>query len=160
MSRAWWILVVDDDPNDVDFTLRALTSDAVPGEVLVAGDGAEALDCLYGRHPFQTRRPGQPAMVLLDLNMPKVNGLEVLRQIKSDAVLKTIPVVMFSSSREEADLLRSYQLGANAYVVKPIGPQEFSTALKTIAAFWLNINAAPPRGIPERDSNGPEVAAA
>jgi len=104
----------------------------------------EALDCLYRRGAFQSRDDNPPAVVLLDLKMPKVDGLEVLRQIKSDAALKSIPVVIFTSSRERTDLARTYLLGANAYVVKPLGFQEFVSALKDVKKFWLIINEPPP----------------
>jgi CheY-like chemotaxis protein len=161
MTNTQWILVVDDDPNDVDFTLRALTHDCLSTVILVANDGAEALDWLYRRHAAAGVRPaGQPAVVLLDLKMPKIDGLEVLRQVKNDALLKTIPVVMFSSSRESTDLQRSYELGANAYVVKPIGFQEFTATLKMIAAFWLSINAPPPLEVPDSNNNCPNQAVA
>jgi len=144
MTTHRWILLAEDNVNDADLTMRALSANQVPSEVVLASDGAEALDCLYRRGAFQTRDNAPPAVVLLDLKMPRVDGLEVLRQIKNDAALKNIPVVIFTSSKERADLDRTYQLGANAYVVKPLGFQEFVTTLKDVKKFWLVINEPPP----------------
>ena len=145
MTKPRWILLAEDNANDADLTMRALSANQSPDEVVLAGDGAEALDCLYRRGAFQSRDGDPPAVVLLDLKMPKVDGLEVLRQIKADAALKNIPVVIFTSSgRERADLARTYQMGANAYVVKPLGFQEFTAALKDVKKFWLIINEPPP----------------
>jgi CheY-like chemotaxis protein len=107
-------------------------------------DGAEALDYLYRRGQFADRADGQPAVVLLDLKMPKMDGIEVLRQMKSDPQLKMVPVVVMTSSREEQDLVNSYQLGVNAYIVKPVGFQEFVEAVKQVGAFWAVINEPPP----------------
>jgi CheY-like chemotaxis protein len=143
MTASKWILLAEDNPRDADLAMRALAVDEA--EVIVARDGAEVLDCLHRRGEFRDREAGQPVVVLLDLKMPKVDGLEVLRQIKADTVLKPIPVVVFTSSREESDLVRCYQLGANAYVVKPVGFQEFATALKEVRAFWMGINEPPPQ---------------
>ena len=145
MTARRWILLAEDNANDADLTMRALSANQSPSEVILAGDGVEALDCLYRRGAFQSRDENPPAVVLLDLKMPRVDGLEVLRQIKTDAALKNIPVVIFTSSRERADLTRTYQLGANAYVVKPLGFQEFVSALKDVKKFWLVINEPPPR---------------
>jgi CheY-like chemotaxis protein len=144
MTRRKWILLAEDNANDAYLTMRALSLNESPSEVVLAGDGAEVLDCLYRRGAFQSRDDDSPTVVLLDLKMPKVNGLEVLRQIKTDAGLKKIPVVVFTSSREQADLAQSYQLGANAYVVKPLGFQEFVSALKDVKKFWLVTNEPPP----------------
>jgi len=144
MTARRWILLAEDNANDADLTMRALSANQSPSEVILAADGVEALDCLYRRGAFQSRDDNPPAVVLLDLKMPRVDGMEVLRQIKSDAVLKNIPVVIFTSSRERADLARTYQLGANAYVVKPLGFQEFVSALKDVKKFWLIINEPPP----------------
>ncbi len=145
MSGQRWILLAEDNANDADLTLRALSANQSPNEVILAADGVEALDCLYRRGAFQSREDSPPAVVLLDLKMPKVDGLEVLRQIKNDAALKSIPVVIFTSSRERLDLARTYQLGANAYVVKPLSFQDFVSALKDVKKFWLLINEPPPR---------------
>jgi CheY-like chemotaxis protein len=143
MRNSRWILLAEDNANDADLALRALSAGQAAGEVVLAGDGAEALDCLYRRGAFTLRDDDPPAFVLLDLKMPKVDGLEVLRQIKSDAGLKNIPVVIFTSSRERVDLVRTYQSGANAYVVKPLGYGEFVSVLKEVKKFWLVINEPP-----------------
>ena len=137
MSNQKWILVAEDNPNDADLTMRALAVNQAPEEIVLAVDGAEALDCLYRRGAFKTRDGDPPSVILLDLKMPRVDGLEVLRQIKGDAVLKCIPVVIFTSSKEGADIIRTYQLGANAYVVKPLGYKEFMAALKDVKQFWV-----------------------
>src|SRR6201991_1339758 len=119
MTRLGRILLVEDDPRDVELTLTALEDHKLANEVTVARDGQEALDYLYCRGQFATRPNDNPAVMLLDLKLPKVDGLEVLKQIKSDERLKTIPVVVLTSSREETDMMRSYRLGVNGYVVKP-----------------------------------------
>jgi CheY-like chemotaxis protein len=147
MSELKRILLVEDNPKDVELTLTALEAHNLANEVIVARDGAEALDFLFRRAQFKMRGPGNPAVILLDLKMPKVDGLEVLRQIKSDAELKTIPVVMLTSSREEKDLIVSYNLGANAYVVKPVDFAEFVNAVKDLGVFWAIINEAPPGSV-------------
>ncbi|MDQ3754060.1 MAG: response regulator [Acidobacteriota bacterium] len=138
------ILLVEDSPNDVELTLTALAEHHLANEVDIARDGEEALDYLYRRSRFQARENGNPTMVLLDLKLPKVDGLEVLAQMKSDAQLRKIPVVMLTSSREERDLVRSYDLGVNAYVVKPVDFNEFVNALKEVGLFWAVINQPPP----------------
>ena len=137
------ILLVEDNPNDVELTLAALGENRLVGEVFVAGDGKEALDYLYRRGTHQSRPAANPKVVLLDLKLPKVDGLEVLERIKSDPALKTIPVVMLTSSREERDLLRSYDLGTNAYVVKPMSYNDFIEAIKEVGLFWVAINQLP-----------------
>jgi CheY-like chemotaxis protein len=144
MTGRRWILLAEDNPNDADLALRVLAAQQAPSEVVLAVDGAEALDCLYQRGAFRSCDHGPPAVVLLDLKMPKIDGLEVLRQIKNDPALKQIPVVVFSSSNEGTDLTRTYQLGVNAYVVKPLGFQEFVAVLKDVRKFWLTINELPP----------------
>jgi CheY-like chemotaxis protein len=138
------ILLAEDNLNDVELTLAALDEHHLANEVVVVRDGAEALDYLYRRHAFAGRDPGNPALVLLDLKMPKVDGLEVLRQIKADPQLRTTPVVMLTSSREEQDLVRSYQLGVNAYVVKPVEFGDFMVAVRQLGGFWAVLNEAPP----------------
>lgn len=138
------ILLVDDSPRDTELALDALASYNLANEVLTLRDGAEALDYLYRRGPFAGRGNGQPAVVLLDLKMPKVDGLEVLRQIKGDPKLKAIPVVVMTSSREEQDLVNSYELGVNAYVVKPVQFHEFVEAVRQVGGFWGVINEPPP----------------
>ena len=141
-----YFLLVEDNPDDADLTIMAFKSSAIANEVVVARDGAEALDYLFARGHFAGRPPGPPAVVLLDLKMPKVDGLEVLRQIKGDPALRTTPVVMLTSSAEEADLVRSYELGVNAYVVKPVDFNEFMAAVRQLGGFWGVVNTAPPRG--------------
>ena len=143
------ILLVEDNKYDVELTLKALAEFNVANEVTVANNGADALDYLYRRGAFAGRHGGNPAVILLDLKLPKVNGFEVLRTIKADEDLKIIPVVVLTSSREEQDLMDSYKLGVNAYVVKPIGFTEFARAVKGLGAFWAIINEPPP-GSPRR----------
>lgn len=138
------ILLAEDNANDLELTLAALQANRLANEVVVARDGAEALDYLYRRGRFADHQNGPPALVLLDLKMPKVDGLEVLRQIKADPQLRLTPVVMLTSSREEVDLIRSYELGVNAYVVKPVEFSEFMEAVKQLGAFWAVLNEAPP----------------
>jgi CheY-like chemotaxis protein len=137
------ILLAEDNLNDVELTLSALEELHLANEVVVARDGQEALDYLYARHTFQTRDNGNPAVVLLDLKMPKVDGLEVLRQIKSDPALRMIPVVVLTSSREEQDIVESYQLGVNAYMVKPVDFHEFVDAIRKLGLFWGVLNVTP-----------------
>jgi CheY-like chemotaxis protein len=138
------ILLVEDSPRDAELALEALAEHHLANEVVHVRDGAEALDYLYRRGPFAGRSSGQPAVVLLDLKMPKVDGMEVLRQIKGDPALKLIPVVMMTSSREEQDVVNSYHLGVNAYVVKPVQFHEFVDAVKRMGAFWAIVNEPPP----------------
>jgi len=138
------ILLVEDNLKDIDLTLAALDEHHLANEVVVARDGVEALDYLYGREKFVGRSPGLPAVILLDIKMPRLNGLDVLRQMKSDPVLKLLPVVMLTSSREEPDLVASYTLGVNAYVVKPVDFGKFVDAVKQVGAFWAVLNEPPP----------------
>ena len=147
------ILLVEDSPRDAELILDALGGHQLANEVVHVRDGAEALDYLYRRGEFASRPDGQPALMLLDLKLPKVDGLEVLRQIKGDASLRVIPIVMMTSSREERDLLDSYQLGVNAYVVKPMKFQDFVDAVKEVGAFWGVINEAPPGSL-RRSASG------
>ena len=144
------ILMVDDSARDVELTLDALAQHNLANEVVVVGDGAEALDYLYRRGAFAARPAGNPAVVLLDLKMPLVNGVEVLRQIKSDPLLKVVPVVVMTSSREESDLVTSYQLGVNAYIVKPVSFPDFVAAVKLLGAFWAVVNEPPPGSVRAR----------
>jgi CheY-like chemotaxis protein len=141
------ILLAEDNVEDVELTLQALADHNLANAVVVARDGAEALDYLYQRGAFKMRAPGNPAVILLDIKMPKVDGLEVLRKIKADDKLKTIPVVMLTSSREEPDLAESYKLGVNAYVVKPVNFQEFVKAVKQLSVFWSILNEPPPGSV-------------
>jgi DNA-binding response OmpR family regulator len=138
------ILMVEDDAKDVELSLTALEEYNLANEVVVARDGEEALDYLYCRGKFNARPDGNPAVLLLDLKLPKVNGLEVLQQIRSDEKLKMIPVVVLTSSHEEKDMVASYKLGVNAYVVKPVDFHEFVNAVKELGVFWAIINEPPP----------------
>lgn len=143
MKKTKWILLAEDDAPIAELSIMALAASELACEIIVANDGLQALDCIHRRGEFQTRAGGDPAFVLLDLKMPKVDGLDVLRHIKSDAQLKNIPVVMFTSSREAADISRCYQSGANAYVVKPVDFQKFHEALKCVGQFWAVTNEVP-----------------
>ncbi|MEA2660204.1 MAG: hypothetical protein QOF64_3024 [Candidatus Binatota bacterium] len=147
MNELGRILIVEDDPKDVELTLTALEEYNLANEVVVTRDGEEALDYLYCRGNFATRTNDNPAVLLLDLKLPKVDGLEVLQQIKSDETLKMIPVVVLTSSREERDMVASYKLGVNAYVVKPVDFHEFVNAIKELGIFWAVINEPPPGSI-------------
>jgi len=147
MSILGRILLVEDDPKDVELTLTALEEYNLANEVIVAHDGEEALDYLYYRGKFSTRSNGNPAVLLLDLKLPKVDGLEVLQQIKSDQKLKMVPVVVLTSSHEEKDMVAIYSLGVNAYVVKPVDFHEFVNAIKELGIFWAVINEPPPGSI-------------
>jgi CheY-like chemotaxis protein len=141
------ILLVEDSVRDAELILGALEPNQLASEVVHVRDGAEALDYLYRRRDFASRSDAQPILMLLDLKLPKVDGLEVLRQIKGDAGLKMIPIVMMTSSRQEQDLVRSYELGVNAFVVKPVGFQEFFEAIQDLGVFWAILNEPPPPGI-------------
>ena len=147
MNQLGRILMVEDDPQDVELTLTALEEYKLANEVVVTRDGKEALDYLHCRGQFSTRPKDNPAVLLLDLKLPKVDGLEVLQQIRSDERLKMIPVVVLTSSREETDMMRSYKLGVNAYVVKPVDFHEFVNAVKELGVFWAVINEPPPGSI-------------
>jgi CheY-like chemotaxis protein len=138
------ILLVEDSPNDVELILAALEENRLANEVVVVRDGEEALDYLYRRGVFRLRMEGNPVVVLLDLKLPKVDGLEVLAQLKSDSQLRMVPVVVLTSSREEQDLINSYNLGTNAYVVKPVDFHEFVDAIKELGLFWAVTNQPPP----------------
>lgn len=138
------ILLADDDPKDIELTLAALDEYHLANRVVEVRDGAEAMDYLHCKGQFADRVPGNPIVILLDLKMPKMDGLEVLRQIKDDAALKTIPVVMLTSSGQEQDVIESYNLGVNAYVVKPVGFKEFIKVVKELGLFWVLTNEPPP----------------
>lgn len=139
------LLLVEDDPNDVELALTALKEHNLANEVDVVRDGSEALDYLFCRGPFADRRPGDPAVVLIDLKMPKIDGLEVLRQIRADPELRMMPVVILTSSLEENSLIQSYGLGENAYVVKPVDFHAIVDAVKKLALFWVVVNEPPPK---------------
>ena len=147
MSGLGRILMVEDDPKDVELSLTALEEYNLANEVVVVQDGEEALDYLFCRGSFANRSSGNPAVLLLDLKLPKVDGLEVLQQIKSDEKLRVIPVVVLTSSREERDMVASYKLGVNAYVVKPVDFHEFVNAIKELGVFWAVINEPPPGSV-------------
>jgi CheY-like chemotaxis protein len=141
------ILLVEDNPNDLELTLIALEKSRLANEVVVVRDGAEALDYLHRRGNYSERPVGAPAVVLLDLKLPKVDGLEVLRDARDTPALKSMPVVMLTSSREEQDLVRSYELGVNAYVVKPVEFHEFVRAISDLGIFWAVLNEPPPGSV-------------
>jgi CheY-like chemotaxis protein len=140
------ILIVDDSPNDVELTISALSEKNLANEIIIAEDGEEALDFLYNRGKFVNER-GNPLVILLDIKMPKINGIEVLRQIRANPEFKLIPIIMVTSSREEKDLIESYRLGANSYVVKPIDVDQFIDAIKVLGQYWIVINQTPPTHI-------------
>jgi CheY-like chemotaxis protein len=150
MTTVGRILLVEDDPRDTELTMTALEEYNLSNEVVIAVDGAEALDYLFCRGKFQNRTCDNPAVMLLDLKLPKVDGLEVLQQIKSDEKLKVIPVVVLTSSREERDMVASYRLGVNAYVVKPVDFHEFVNAIKELGMFWAIINEPPPGSLKKK----------
>lgn len=139
------ILLVEDNPKDLELSLAALARCKLANPIEVARDGAEALDYLYGRGKWLERESGDPAVVLLDLKLPKIDGLEVLERVKTEAALKQIPVVMLTSSREESDLVKSYKLGVNAFVVKPVDFNDFLEAIQELGMFWGVLNEPPPR---------------
>jgi DNA-binding response OmpR family regulator len=147
MNKLGRILLVEDDPKDVELTLTALEEYNLANEVIVARDGEEALEYLYSRGKFKTRSSDNPAVVLLDLKLPKVDGLEVLKQIKSEEKLRMMPVVVLTSSKEEKDMVASYKLGVSAYVVKPVDFHEFVNAIKELGIFWAVINEPPPGSV-------------
>lgn len=137
------ILFAEDDPNDIELTMMALEEYKLANQVVSVKNGVEALDYLYRRNKYADRPEGQPLLVLLDNKMPKKSGLDVLREIKSDPELKKIPVVMLTSSKEDRDILESYNLGVNAYVVKPVIFHDFIEAVKSLGLFWLLTNEPP-----------------
>jgi CheY-like chemotaxis protein len=141
------ILLVEDDPKDIELTLAALEGYNLVNEIVVARDGVEALDYLYRRGDFKQRPEGNPVVILLDLKMPKLDGVQVLQQLMADEQLRLIPVVVLTSSRESRDLEECYKLGANAYVVKPVRFTEFIEAVKQIGVFWVLINELPPNNL-------------
>lgn len=148
MNNLRSILLVEDNPNDVELTLAALKDAHLANEVVVLNDGEQALDYLFRRKRYAAEPAKRPGVILLDLKMPKVDGHEVLRQIRADAELRLVPVVMLTSSREERDLFESYDKGANSYVVKPVDFEEFVTAIGKLGVFWALLNEPPPTGQP------------
>ena len=141
------ILLVEDNPKDVELTLEALSGNKLANQVVVVNDGVEALEYLCYKGKYRLRKPGNPAVILLDIKMPRMDGLESLQAIRNDKKLKTIPVVMLTTSREEPDLQRCYALGANAYVVKPVNFKEFIEAVKQLGVFWAILNELPPENV-------------
>jgi CheY-like chemotaxis protein len=140
------ILFAEDNPRDVELTLEALGDHNLANNVIVVRDGVETMEYLRREGKYKQRKTGNPAVLLLDIKMPRMDGIEVLRAIRSDNLLKMLPVVMLTSSREERDLIKSYELGVNAYVVKPVDFKEFIEAVKQLGIFWAVINEAPPLG--------------
>ena len=138
------ILLAEDNPNDVELTLEALAQHNLANHVTVADDGVEAMEYLRRAGSYADRAPGLPAVLLLDIKMPRMDGLEVLREIRRDPALKRLPVVILTSSREEQDIVTSYDLGVNAYVVKPVDFQSFIEAVEHLGVFWALINERPP----------------
>lgn len=138
------ILLVEDNPKDLELTLLALDKSNLANEVITVRDGAEALDYLFRRGMYRERHEGHPAVVLLDLKLPKIDGIQVLEQVKADDQLSSIPIVILTTSREEKDLVRSYKLGVNAYVVKPVAFHEFLEAVQDLGVFWAVLNEPPP----------------
>jgi len=147
MEKIKRILLVEDDPRDVELTLSALSEYNLANEVIVARDGVEALDYLYRRETFSSRPEGNPVVILLDLKMPRLDGIQVLKQLKSHEEMRLIPVVILTSSREDRDLEECYKLGIGAYVVKPVRFTEFVEAVKQIGVFWALINEPPPGSV-------------
>jgi CheY-like chemotaxis protein len=149
MSELARILLVEDSKNDKDLTVAALSESGLANELVWVKDGQDALDYIYREGAYAQRPEGHPAVVLLDLKMPRVDGLQVLAQVKGDPNIKTIPIVVLTSSNEESDVIRSYGLGVNAYVVKPVGFGEFVSALKDLGVFWAVLNRPPPGTAPD-----------
>jgi CheY-like chemotaxis protein len=147
MSDLRTILLAEDNPKDIELTLEALAEHNLANHVTVVKDGVEALEFLRCEGKYKLRKQGNPAVLLLDIKMPRMDGIEVLRAIRNDPALKTLPVVMLTSSREEPDLKKSYELGANAYVVKPVDFQDFIEAVKQVGIFWAVINELPPERV-------------
>lgn len=148
------ILLVEDNPKDLELTLLALEKSNLANDVVTVRDGAEALDYLFRRGDYDDRTEGNPAVILLDLKLPKVDGIQVLEQVKSEPTLQAIPIVMLTTSREEKDLVRSYKLGVNAYVVKPVAFKAFIEAIQDLGVFWAVLNEPPPGSLKPASRNG------
>jgi CheY-like chemotaxis protein len=146
------VLLVEDSPNDARLTLEAFAESGLANEVVWVKDGQEALDYLFCTGTYAARPPGTPAVVLLDIKLPKIDGLQVLERVKSDPQLRAVPIVMLTSSSQEADLTRSYAAGVNAYVVKPVGFPEFVAALRELGLFWAVVNHPPPGTVGSKSS--------
>lgn len=143
MAKIRTILFAEDNPRDVELTLEAMADNNLANDIIVVNDGVELLEYLRYQGKFKIRKEGNPAVILLDIKMPRMNGIEALRNIRSDPALKNIPVVILTSSREEEDLFKSYELGVNAYVVKPVDFKQFMNAVKIIGGFWAYLNELP-----------------
>lgn len=141
------ILLVEDDPKDIELTLTAMNEHNLANEIEITRDGVDALDYLYCRGTFAQRPTGNPVVILLDLKLPKMDGIQVLKQLKADEQMRSIPVVILTSSRESRDLEECYKLGVNAYVVKPVRFTQFFEAVKQVGAFWALINEPPPGSV-------------
>jgi CheY-like chemotaxis protein len=152
MTEPKKILVAEDDANDAELIITALEKYNIANEVIIVEDGAEALDYLHRRGDYEARAEGNPILVLLDIKMPKVDGLEVLREIRANERLKMIPTAMLTSSQQEGDLLVSYQLGVNAYIVKPVDFNDFAETVRELGVFWLMINEPPPGSVKGRSA--------
>jgi CheY-like chemotaxis protein len=148
------ILLVEDNPKDLELTLLALEKSNLANDVVTVRDGAEALDYLFRKGPYGDRTEGNPAVILLDLKLPKVDGIQVLEKVKSEPTLQAIPIVMLTTSREEKDLVRSYKLGVNAYVVKPVAFKAFIEAIQDLGVFWAVLNEPPPGSLKPAARNG------
>ena len=146
------ILLAEDNPQDVELTLEALAAHNLANNVVVVNDGIEVLEYLRREGSYRLRAPGQPVVLMLDIKMPRMDGLEVLREIRSAPALKTLPVVILSSSREESDLITGYELGGNAYVVKPVDFTEFVRAVELLGQFWAIVNEVPSVEVREGDA--------
>jgi CheY-like chemotaxis protein len=144
MTKLRTILLAEDNPNDIELTLEAMAENNLANQVVVVNDGVKALEYLRCEGKYKHRKEGNPAVVLLDIKMPRMDGIEVLRKIRSEPALKKLPVVILTSSREEQDLVTTYELGVNAYVVKPVDFQQFMNAVKEIGVFWALLNELPP----------------
>jgi CheY-like chemotaxis protein len=147
------ILLVEDNPKDVELTLEAMSQSNLANQISVVHDGVEALAYLRCEGKYSLRQPGNPAFILLDIKMPRMDGIELLRIIRSDLKLKMTPVVMLTSSREEKDIVNGYNLGVNAYVVKPVNFHDFLSAVKQIGAFWALLNELPIQGVSGNENN-------
>lgn len=152
MTEPKKILVAEDDVNDAELIITALEKYNIANEVIIVEDGAEALDYLHRRGDYEARSEGNPVLVLLDIKMPRMDGLEVLREIRTNERLKMIPTAMLTSSRQEGDLLVSYQLGVNAYIVKPVDFNDFAETVRELGVFWLMINEPPPGSVKNRSA--------
>nr|SPS05885.1 Response regulator receiver protein [Candidatus Nitrotoga fabula] len=145
MDRKKFILLVEDNPDDEALTMRALKQNHIANNVVVARDGAEALDYLFGRGKYAGRDLNEmPALILLDLKLPKINGLEVLKQLRANTLTALLPVAILTSSSEEHDLLTGYKLGLNSYIIKPVDFDQFIDAVCNLGKYWLSINVTPP----------------